>query len=384
MTTLEFANACSFTRAADGKITIAWSNGNAVNAVRGAAVDYVDPKFHMAVTSVDNKLTYAPRADLKRLTDGGIVANLALVVVGMRRVCSSFKGVELNIAEVAVVEANAEGGSIAEGDWKKLTGNVSAFKALLDIGPTILGMNGLSLMLKGHNYIETDSMWARLEAAADVESLVNPLGLMDYAGILFHDALHPFTAEWKVKLASDVTSALVGHVNGVLVKRMPGVPAGTAIVFVTLAALREISLLRPAASKATADLHDALSALADRIRAKPLEWCAVFQRSMTADNLANVTTLEPLCAFMYGACSVLFDRKVSIMKSASFKNNASRHTAMTAVGKEWAETLDAAPMDANAIAKMFKRLVASVKLDPITEDEEEEESEAEGGDAGDD
>lgn len=374
-TDVEFTTGCTFTRDDDGTISIAWDNGHAVTAVRGAAIDYVDPMFHMAVTRAGNDLTYAPEQDLKRLLDGNIPGVMALVIVGIRKVCSSFEGAQLNIAEVATVNDSDASGSVTEADWKRVTGNVGAFRALLDIGPTILGMNGLSLMLKGHNYIEADSMWSRLEAAADLETLVTPLGLMDYSGRLFHDALHPFVAEWKVALAADVASPLVGHVNGVLVKRLPGVPAGTTILSVTLAAIKEIKLIRPAVAKSVAKLEASLKALQARVRAAPLDWCAVFQRGVTAQNLAEVSKLEPLCAFIYGACTALFDRKMSIMKSASFKNNASRHTAMTAVGNEWAESLVATKMTPDAIAKIFNALIRSAGDETEDDDEEEDEEE---------
>lgn len=372
---IAFTDTCTFTRAGNGSITVAWDNGSAIAAVRGAAIDYVDPRFHMAVTRTANTLTYAPAADLARLIAGGLNAKMALVIVGMRRICASFPGVELNIAEVQVVPATEAAGVVPEADWNALQTNLAAFRALLDIAPTVLGMNGLSLMLKGHNYIESDSMWARLESAAGLDGVTSSLALVDYAGTLFHDALHPFTAESKVSLASDVASPLIGHVNGVLVKRLPGVPAGTALVFVTRAALEEVVLMRPSAARAVRGLKRALERLGSRIRQSPLDWCTVFQRADTAANLAQVAKLEPLCAFVYGACTVLFEKKVSIMKSASFKNNAARHTAMTSVGKEWGSTLEELAMDAEAIEKMFRDSV----IDAVgeTEDEEEEDDEDE-------
>jgi hypothetical protein len=375
MAAIEFTDGCTFSRDADGHIGIVWDNGHAVTAVRGAAVDYVDPKFHMAVTRAGNALTYAPLPDLKRLIDGGITPILAMVVVGMRKVCASFEGVTLNIAETTLVDDQAERGVLSEADWQRIAANVAAFRALLDLGPTVLGMNGLSLMLKGHNYIDTDSMWSRLEAALDVETLVAPLGIMDHSGTLYHDALHPFAAEWKVSLAADVQSPIVGHVNGVLLKRLPGVPAGTTIVFVTLAAIGEIKLIRPQTARAMRILEKALTRLRNEIRNAPLDWCAVFQRASTAENLSKVSALEPLCAFIYGACSALFDRKMSIMKSASFKNTSGRHTAMTSIGREWAEALETIPMDASAVAKIFRDLVAKVDSSSAAQSEDEDDDE---------
>lgn len=359
-TSVKFAEDCSFNRATDGKISLTWNNGHAVNAVRGAAIDYIDPKYHMAVTQAANEFTYAPAKDLYRLISNDVSPVMALVIVGMRKVVASFEGVQLNIAELAIVAATSDEGSIAENDWKIITDNQAAFNSLLDIAPTILGMNGLSLLLKGHNYIDTDSMWSRIESAVDLDQLAGPLGLVDYSGVLFHDTLHPFTAEWKVQLAANIGSVLTGHVNGVLIKRLPGVPAGTALVFATVAAITQIQLARPSASTAVKPMRIMLMAMQRRIRNAPLNWCSVFQRAETAENLAEVSRIEPMCAFVYGACTKLFDRKMSIMKSQSFKNNASRHTAMTSVGASWAEALPDEDVDEDALQAMFAQIIHDV------------------------
>lgn len=360
-TVVQFTENCRFNRDANGKITIAWSNGHAVSAVRGAAIDYIDPKYHMAVTEANNEFTYQPAKDLARLIAASVPAVMAMVIVGMRKVVLSFDGATMNIAEVAVVDAAANEGTVAEDDWNRIVANQAAFNSLLDIAPTILGMNGLSLMLKGHNYIESDSMWSRIESAIDMDQVATPLGLVDYAGVLFHDALHPFNAEWKVTLASKVASPLISHVNGVLLKRLPGVPAGTALVFVTLAAISEIQLARPAAGSALSPARTLLVALTSQIRNAPLDWCSAFQRSVTADNLANVSKLEPVCAFVYGACTKIFDRKMSIMKSQSFKNNSSRHTAMTSIGATWGENLEAEEVTEEALREMFATILSDVE-----------------------
>jgi hypothetical protein len=375
MATIEIAPSCSFTRNADGTFAIEWDNGHAIKSVRGAAIDYVDPMFHMAVTRAGNELTYAPLHDLKRLTDGGIAASLAMVVVGMRKVCSSFQGVVLNIAEVTIVAETDAKGTLTADQWEVITKQAIAFKGLLDLAPTILGLNGLSLMLKGHNYIESDSVWSRLEAATDLESLVSNLGITDYSGTLYHDALHPFDAEWKVQLAADVGSEIVGHVNGVLIKRMPGVPAGTTLVFVTLAAIEQIKVLRPATIKVFGKFESELQKLASRIRNDPLDWCVVFQRAATAGNLAEVARIEALCAFIYGMCQALFDRKMSIMKSASFKNNANRHTAMAAVGKEWATEMAEAAITNKQVKKMLRDLMIAADMEVEDEDDDDDDDE---------
>jgi len=352
-TKVTFANGCEFTRGTDGKITITWNNGNALSAVKGAAIDYINPAYHMACTVANNVHTYAPGKDLARLIAAGVNTKLALLVVGFRKVASSLDRPQLNIAELVTVTATDPDGEIPQADWDVLTKNNQAYNAILDIAATVLGLNGISLMLKGHNYLDSDSMWARLESATDLDTNAAALGISDYAGLLLHDALHPFTADWKVALASKVDSPLVGHVNGVLIKRMPGVPAGTTIVFVTKAAIDQLSLIRSDARTALKGVSDSLDNLIDKIRAEPLEWCAMFQRAKTAENLAHVAKIEGMAALVYGACTKLFDRKMSIMKSASFKNNAARHPGMVNVGADWASEMNEVTLDADTIAKML-------------------------------
>jgi hypothetical protein len=360
MSVLTFAQGCTFTADANGRIAVAWNNGNALKAVRGAAIDYINPIYHMACTLADNKHTYAPTKDLGRLIAGGVPSKLALLVVGFRKIASTIDGCTLNIAELHTVTAADQDGTINAADFQTLTDNNQAFNAIIDVSATVLGLNGISLMLKGHNYLDADSMWIRLESAVDMEAHTAALGITDYSSALLHDALHPFDADWKVKLASDMGSPLIGHVNGVLVKRMPGVPAGTAIVFVTLAAIREIALMRPASRKALANLQSSLESLVEKIRAAPLQWCAMFQRANTADNLKVVGKLESAAALIYGACTVLFDRKMSIMKAASFKNNAGRHAAMVTLGKSWAENLADVGIDDKAIDAILQAIAADV------------------------
>jgi hypothetical protein len=357
---LVFAAGCEFIRDNDGNFSMAWVNGTAVDAVRGAAVDYIEPKFHMAVTTDGNVHTYAPAADLGRLLAADVPLALAMVVVGMRRICASFPGSQLNIAELAPVAEDVCEATLDEAAWRVLTEGSTAFHQLIDMGPTILGMNGLSLMQKGHNYLESDTMWNRLLAAADIETSWSKFGAADFAGIYFHDALHPFAAEWKVRLASDVNSPLVRHSNGVLVKRLPGVPAGTTLVFVTLAAIKELQFARPQVSDALATLVGPLEAMAGAIRSAPLDHCAAFPRSMTRENLEKVAKVEPLAAFVYGACTAVFDRKTTILKSMAFKSNAGKIPGMTAQGRGWADELEAPEFTADDVARLFATFQAAM------------------------
>lgn len=368
---ITFTAGCEFIRARDGKLSIAWENGSAVEAVRGAAVDYIDPVYHMAVVADGNMLKYAPASDLGRLLKGGIKLQVAMCVVGMRRVVASFPAVELNIAEVVRVAKDECTEIVDQKAWDTVEAAGLAYRGVLDIAPTILGMNGLSLMQKGHNYIDTDTMWTRLIDAADLEESFTKLGVPDFQGVAFHDALHPFTAEWKVRLAADATSVLTKHCNGVLLKRMPGVPAGTTLVFVTLAALQELGLARPQIQGSIRGLIQMLTAMTNMIRARPLDFCSAFPAAHTQENLTRVARAEPLAAFVYGACTAVFDRKTTVLKSMAFKNNAGKHAGTTAMGRGWGESLEGPEFTDETITRLFYGFTTDLGVGAAPEAEEE-------------
>lgn len=353
---LSFAAGCTFSRATDGKVSFVWNNGNALQAVRGASVDYIDPKFHMAVSYVQNVPSYEPAKDLGRLITSGVSAKLAMIIVGMRKVMLSFENIQLNAAELHTVAANDPDGVVPEADWAVLTRNKDSYHAVIDASVTILGLNAISVLLKGHHYLSEDTMWTRLNSALDLEDHFTRLAIPAYDGPVFHDALHPVALDWKVRQVSETPSPLLGKVNGVLLKRLPGIPAGTAIVHVTAAAIRDLNVARPATREVTRGVLESLEHLIAEIQSEPLEWCAMFQRASTQANLAQVQHVEPLAALIHGAYSVVFTRRASILKSKAFGNNASRHPAMTEMGRAWGESLGEGEFSAETIADLFRSL----------------------------
>lgn len=357
---LVFAQGCEFTRNDDGKVSFTWNNGNALEAIKGASVDYIEPHFHMAVNYVNQAPVYNAQKDLGRLIAGGINAKLAMVVVGMRKVMLSFAGVTLNAAELHTVVAGDSDGVVPEADWTTLRNNRQSYRAIIDASATIVGLNGISVLLKGHHYMPDDTMWGRLQSALELEDHFTRLNIPTYDGAVFHDALHSLALEWKVSAVANMPSPLIGHVNGVLLKRLPGIPAGTALVFVTQAAFRELTMARPAIRVQLEDAMGSLAALATVIRMRPLDWCAMFQRATTAANLSRVAAVEPLAAIAYGAYWQIFGKRASIMKSKAFQNNAGRHPAMVEVGRVWAESLGAAEYDEAAIRGLLATITADV------------------------
>jgi hypothetical protein len=352
-----FTTGCEFERATDGVIKVSWENGNALTAIRGASVDYVDPKWHMACSFQGNVPTYEPAKDLGRLLNSGVDAKKALVCVGMRRATLSIAQIRLNIAEIHTVTAADEDGKIPEKEWQDLVDNSRAVKALIDLGPTILGLNGVSLLAKGHHYNPDDNMWNRLQSATNMDDIAAKAGVVGYEDAFFHDVLHPFDVDQKAEWVSKADSPLVGHVNGVLTKRMPATPSGTVIMFVTVAALDEIMATRGGKAEVLADPLVIFRSATEAIKRDPLQWCSAFQRANTAKNLALVDLVRPFCAFVYGIAVVLFDRKSTLLRSVAFKNNASAHPSATSLGKAFADELGDAEATPMTIWTAFASLV---------------------------
>jgi hypothetical protein len=354
-----FTAGCDFNRDQNGVVTLTWDNGAAIAAVKGASVDYVEPHFHVACTLAANTHTYAPQKDLGRLLAGGLEPKLALVVVGIRKIVLSMDRAVLNRAEIHTVTDADPDGQIPDAAWNRIVAEVGTFKSVLDLALTILGMNGISLLNKGHHYKDDDPMWLRLNAAVGLEDMMGRLAIVNYDGILYHDALHPIDLTFKANLVAQENSALIGHINGVLLKRMPGVPAGTGLLFASIAAIEQVTVARTSLLPILQPLLTALIALRAEVRQHPMQWCTVFQVAQTPGNLARVAAMEPLCAMVYGMCRVLFTRKASIMKSVSFKNNSLKHPAHVIQGNDYVESLGDEVLSAQGLADLVAAMVSS-------------------------
>jgi len=363
---LVFANDCAFFRGKNNVFECKWDNGTAVEAVRGASIDYVEPRFHFAGKFKGQYFEYNTAADFGRLVSGGVKPVLAAVIVGMRKVVMSLKDSKINFAECRISTEDEEKVELVDEHWNVLETNKLAYNALLDAGPTILGCNGLSMLAKGHNYDGNDGMWTRLNEALGMDRNCSALKIPDFAGALYHDALHPFEVEWKTALVTDLSSTLVGHVNGVVLKRMPGTPAGTALVFVLAALVEELTVVNSKTVELFGPLHDTLTWLGARIRGKPLDWCTNFQRSMTADNLAIVAALEPVAAVAYGVAAVMLPAKASVLKSKALSNVGKRLAGHQAIGREVGEILGAMTIKSQdvdgIIGNYVDTVIGAVKL----------------------
>lgn len=337
--TIDLFAHCVFIRSADGKLVIEWHNGQSLNAVTGASIQYIPVHMRMTGTLDNGDFTYDASRDVARMIAGGVNGKLAMVVAAMRKAVLAMPSSVVNLTECWIATVDDDVATVDAADFARLRDNSAAFAGVVQQAITILAMNGLSMLNKGHNYITSDKAWTRLVQATGLDDHFEKLGLADWEGSVFHDALHPFDLAWKARLVIEKSTPLSGHVHGVAMVRMPGVPAGTAVVGVTMAAIDDIIALKPTASNQLAPFRETLRCLLTRIKAEPLNWCVHIGGRGTAANLANVKLVEGNCAFVFGVASFLFDRKSTILKAQSLKNVAARNPARVKLGATYAEGL---------------------------------------------
>jgi hypothetical protein len=332
-----------------------WVNGNAVEAVTGASTDYIAPHFHVAMVFADNAYTYAPEVDLAKLVEGGVQPRLAVIIVMMRRIVFSIPGVVVNRAEIKRTRDPAiqTGAVIDEAEWSALAARRGAVMGILQMTYTILGINAYSMITKGHHYVADDPVWARLNDAVTLDELFTLVGISNWEGAIFHDALHPYALEWKARLVTTNDSVIIGKVHGVLSRRLPATPAGTSIIAATIAAIGQLVIVRPSCGIILTPLKIALDKLKGEIIAEPLNWCATFQQAATVGNLQRVQVYEPFAAFVHGMCVALFPRKSSLLKSPAFASNATRNPAYAARGNEYGSSLDSEVLSVSSLYKLF-------------------------------
>jgi hypothetical protein len=339
MSVFEFTNGCTVSREDDGTLTIEWDNGNALMAVTGASVDYVPEHMKMAGTIDEQSFKYSFSHDVHRMHSGGVALPLALTIALSRKTVMALPSARVNMAEVHVIDDDAETLNVDAAVFDKFVSQANSVKAIIQQAYTIFGINAITVLNKGHNYDPVDPVWKRLERATDLSGKFEEMEVAEWEGPLYHDAFHPFDLTWKIACVVAPTSPIIGHINGVLMTRLPGVPAGTAVVFAASAAIKELMTIRPQILEVLGPLAQTLAHLEDRIKAEPLDWCSAFPRALTHRNLSVLTPLEASIAFVYGMCEALFERKASFLKAASFKNIAGRNDARRKMGQQYAEAL---------------------------------------------
>lgn len=337
---------CSIAVNAARQLSVTWNNGHALNAVNGASVDYIPEFMRLAGVIQGGTFRYDMSRDMARMTVGQVSPMLALIIALIRKSVLSMDETVVNLVECHNVAAADAFGTIDEAMARILETHAPALQGIIKQSVSILGLNGLSMLSKGHNYIESDGMWSRLAAATKLDEHFEKLGVADWQGKVFHDALHPIDVDYKCSLVVAEDSPLIGHINGVVLKRLPGTPAGTALVSVARSAIIDIITLRPGCAAVLRPTLDVLNELYTRIMDEPLSWCVHFARAATARNLQTITRLEPNMAFIRGMAEELFARKSTILKSQAFRAVGSRYNALYAMGKSYAEDLEELQIDA--------------------------------------
>jgi hypothetical protein len=372
-TQFDLFNKCVFKRDAEGKLVITWHNGQSMNAVTGASIQYIDVHMRMSGMMNTRGYEYTPSVDVHRMVTGGLDAKLAVIVAAMRRTVLAMKSATVNLTECWIIEPADVNADINQEDFTKLRDNASAFAGIVQQSITILAMNGLSMLNKGHNYLTYDKAWGRLVQATGLDDHFEKLGITDWEGTIFHDALHPFDLAWKARLVISKDTPLNGHIHGVAMVRMPGVPAGTAIVGVTITAIEDIIAIRPAAEAQLGPFRKVLLSIQRRVKNEPLNWCTHIGGSGTAKNLANIKLVEGNCAFVGGVAKHLFDKKATILQSKSLNNVIARMPARVKLGVTYAEMLPESDLTNENVSSLLgaanEQALAYVDgLEAITED----------------
>jgi len=376
MAALAITGSSSITRSPEGRVEVKWNNGQILNFVNGGTTDYVAPHFRMIVVKVDDDLHYDMPLDVSRMVAGGVNAKMAVIVGLLRKTVCSLDDCRINMTETARVLPDAQVGVVEEADFEVLAAHPNAVQAIVKQAVTILALNGISLVTAGHHYRADDNVWTKLDSATNIAGHFQTLGIANWEGTIYHDALHPFDIYWKAALVAHLNGLIMPHINGVASKRIPATPAGCASVNVALAAADAMSIIRPDVAPVLEHVTTHFKAIEAKYRADPLSWCAHFKSTRTANNLQYVTMVETQVAFLFGMASFLLEPRSTIRRSAAFKSVASRHQGTVAQGKNFAESLEEAAVitadQATELLTADEAVVARIRAIPVRDDHDDE------------
>jgi hypothetical protein len=363
--TVRFVEGLGFDIGADKKVKLVWDNGKAFDTVKGASVGYIPPHMyaHFAKDKEGKPGHYNLASDYKSMRDGKVSMQVAMTTCVIRAAGFSVAGLVLNRAEI-VLEDAAKDETEADAqlaDW--LVKNAQPLKNVIQQSLSIMALNGISMVVNGHHYVAEQSMWSRFISASDWDNIVANLGLVNWEGAVYHDAFHMVDVDW---LATEVTSSksrFIGHVNGVVSKRIPAQPSGTLMIAVLLAMLNDLSAASP-------KLHEVFSAVkepAERIqaiiRSAPLDWCAQFPRVTTNANLARVDKFAPISVVLYSYLNTVLEKKPTSLRSKALKAAAGKNTPQVIIGQQLAAKFPVAELDVETFADMIIAMISDVEVE---------------------
>jgi hypothetical protein len=379
-TVYKFADSCSITFNADRQVNVAWENGKALEAVTGAAIDYIPRHMKLTCNFVENKYEYNFQAQYELMVGGGVTPKLAFIICLMRKIVFGLENIKLNSAEVATVAGTKEDVVFAQDVVQMVDTFPEVLQAILNQSVTILALNAISILVQGHHYQESQSVWRNLNKATNLSDHFEKLGIADWEGPIFHDTFHPFDIHTLAKWACDEKSVFAGKVNGVATKRLPANPAGTIILSVCDAMLHDIAGLVPKVYKAVKSIRKKIKDLQDSIKKSPLDWCAHFTGKDTAVNLSKVTEFERMAAFLYGVLEAATreGKKPSALRSQAVKGCINRNFGVYQMGLNAGERLKREEISVENLMGYMEKLTADLVGEELMKElESEEESEEE-------
>lgn len=160
-------------------------------------------------------------------------------------------------------------------------------------------------------------------------------------GIMYHDAIHPFTQASKLMLYAKVLTlvnsnalaadTLFNKLDGVVIKRVPVVPAGAAWLSAGISVMHEIIMIPGIGDQIPDEIKGTVNEAT-----KALDHC----RAVGRVDQAKITKFMPLAAFAYGILKEIAPEH-SAIRAPSLKKIADQHVGIT--------------IHANAVARNYLR-----------------------------
>jgi len=355
-----YTDGCEIVKLSDDTVTVIWNNGAAVEATRGASLDYIAKHMHLHCDMTQSH--YDIMADYKAMTDGKIHPKLAWVVCMMRQLVFSLKVVKVNIAETVFAEIRDGPITVHADVIKMMADNSVALTAIMQQAFTVLAMNGESLLGRGHHYRDDDKMWSRFINATQFDEHMTKLGIASWADAVFHDAFHPFDYDWLAGLVADKNSSIKSRINGVAARRLGTLPAGTTALGLVKPLLDDLRVRNTVLAEALSPIALIAEAAMTKIRKNPLNYCIHLARVDTAEKLAEVSRIEPAIAFMAGYLKALGVKGSTAMLAKSLTNIAQRANAAYLLGQAAATAYPAEAKSANLILTEVSALINGIEI----------------------
>lgn len=373
-----FTDKCRFTLDEGNRCKLEWDNGTALSAVTGATTGYIPKYMNLTCTRTNNVTSYNFAAQYRALVAGGVEAKLAFIIAAMRKVASSMHAITYNLAEITVVEDRQEDAELHQDVATMLANQGAVVTQILRQTLSIIGMNGLNMVINGHHYTPSAKMYMRYLKAVPLMAAFDDLGIADWMGPVFHDCFHPIYVQYLASLVCKEDSWLVGHVHGVVSRRIPAFPAGTTSIGLMDALRKQLVAFVPEFQ----DLNESINSLVKRvtamIREAPLDYCATFQQANTIKNLEMIRKFDPLVAFLSGsvrrASEILEMSSLSTLTAKSLGNVQNSNPEAYISGVSYAEALVKKEVDVDKLRTYIGNLIESLQgeVEPEEKDGKQE------------